>query len=129
MSLRGKWTIANRKDRMGEIRRVASVLMFLEFGMGDHEQLWYVVSEFCGFTPDEDARARDALFDDPDTGLIGDWMRSALAVCSTALNDELCGFMYDGDESNVWAALYNLFEIDSLHDTAVEHGYKGKDDE
>lgn len=68
-----------------------------------------------GFTPVESDQARDRLFEQTLNHSIPEWDRAAIARCATELTR--IASVYRGTEEQdreIWAAGYDLFEIESL---------------
>ena len=69
-----------------------------------------------GFTPAESDQASDMLFEGTLNHSITDFDRPRIEKCARALSDIALG--YCGDAKPIWAAGYDLFEIESLWDAS-----------
>lgn len=74
-----------------------------------------------GFTPAESDQARDMLFEGTLNHSITDYDRPRIEKCARALSDIALG--YCGDAKPIWAAGFELFEIESLFEASqpAEH--------
>lgn len=70
------------------------------------------LNDLFGFTPAESDRASDMLFEATLNHSIADEDRPRIEKCALALSNIAVG--YAGDATPIWAAGFELFEIDSL---------------
>lgn len=90
---------------------------------GHQEVVMGHLDELFGFTPAESQQASDMLFEATLNHSIADWDRPRIDACATELTRIASGYRgREWQDREIWAAGYQLFEIDSLWEASCPVG-------